>query len=271
MEGYNLPAGNKGQVVLGCAIASIILVIILIFLCIAIVGPGERGVRVRAGNVQEQDILDEGLHLKFPIIESVKRLSIRVQRNDINAEAASKDLQIVTADVAVNWHIESKNVGNIYQEVGDEKAILDRVLTPAVQEVVKAATAQLTAEEIITKRPELKASIDEKLAARLNDYGIILDDVSLVNFGFSPEFDTAIEAKQVAEQKAKQAVYEAQKAENDATAKINTARGEAEAQRLLRANLTDAILRKQAIDKWNGVLPTYWTGEVLPFVNIGNK
>ncbi|MBD2184730.1 prohibitin family protein [Planktothrix sp. FACHB-1355] len=240
----------------------------IIFRPFAIINAGERGVVMQLGKVQNT-VLDEGIHPIIPVVTSVKRLSVRVQKNDFTADAASKDLQKITADLAVNWHINPAEVNKVYQRVGDTEQIVNGIITPAVSEVLKAATAKKTAEEIITKRTQLKEEIDNRLKTRLQAYGIGVDDVSLVDFAFSPEFSKAIEAKQIAEQEAKQAEYIALKASKEAQADINRAKGQAEAQRLLRQNLTPQILQKQAIEKWDGKFPTVMSGNgALPFINV---
>lgn len=240
----------------------------ILFKPFTIVNAGERGVVMQFGKVQNA-ILDEGIHPILPVVTSVKTISVRVQKNDVKAEAASKDLQNVNMDVALNWHIEPKRVNEVFQRVGDETEIISRIISPAVSEVVKAATAKKTAEEIITKRTELKQEIDNQLKDRLLPYGVLVDDVSLVNVGFSPEFAKAIEAKQIAEQEAKRADFIALKAEKDAQAEINRAKGQAEAQRLQRQTLTAELLQQQAIEKWDGRFPTVMGGNgALPFINI---
>ena len=234
----------------------------------AIVDAGERGVIMRFGKVQDA-VLDEGLHPIIPVVNTVKKLTVRVQKNDVNAEASSRDLQDIKMDVAINWHIEPNAVNKVFQRVGDEQQIVLRIINPAVSEVVKAATAKKNAEEIITKRTELKQEIDSQLKDRLSSYGIGVDDVSLVNISFSSEFAKAIEAKQIAEQEAKRAEFEALKAEKQAQADVNRAKGQAEAQRLQRLTLTAELLQKQAIEKWDGKFPLVLGGEgALPFINI---
>ncbi|MEG4841506.1 prohibitin family protein [Microcoleus sp. B9-D4] len=234
----------------------------------ALVGPGERGVMMRFGKVQDA-ILDEGIHPILPIFTSVKTLSVRVQKTDLKADAASKDLQSITTDLAVNWNVDPAKVNQVFQQVGDEEQIVTSILSPAISEVLKAATSKKTAEEIITKRNELKTEIDNSLKKRLEPYGVIVRDVSLINFGFSPEFSKAIESKQIAEQEAKQAEFTVQKATQDAQAEINRAKGKAEAQRLQRQTLTAEILQQQAIEKWNGQFPTVMGGGgTLPLINI---
>ena len=233
-----------------------------------IVQAGERGVVMKFGNVQD-NILDEGIHLTAPIVTSVKTLSVRVNKSEISAAASSKDLQTLTADIAVNWHIDPDSVNRVYQNIGDENQIKSSILDPAVSEVVKAATAKMNAEQIITQRTQLKEEIDTALSDRLQNYGLLVDDVSLVNFSFSPEFSRSIEAKQVAEQEAKQAEYTALKAEQDAQAAINRAKGRAEAQRLQDQTLTPNILQQQAIEKWDGRFPQVMTGgETVPMLQI---
>lgn len=241
---------------------------LILFKPFAIIQAGDRGVVMRFGKVQET-ILDEGLHPIIPIINSVESLTVRVQKNDVTAAASSKDLQDVNLEIALNWHINPTKVNTVFQRIGDEEQIVERIIEPAVSEIVKAASAQKNAEEIITKRKEVKQQIDVELKERLDDYGILVDDVSLVNIAFSPEFTKAIESKQIAEQQAKQADYEALKAEKTAQAEINRAKGQAEAQRLQKLTLTPALLQKEAITKWDGRFPMVMGGDgALPFINI---
>ncbi len=235
------------------------LTLVIIFLAIlskffVIVNAGERGVLMQFGKVQEQ-VLGEGLHVIFPTVYSVKKLSVRVQKQESSAEASSKDLQDVFTDVALNWHIIPDEANAIFQQIGDEKEVVARIIDPAVEEVLKAVMAKYTAEEIITKRGEVKAAVDEFLTLRLVTYHIAVDDISLVHVHFSERFSDAVEAKQIAEQEAKRGEFLALKAVKKAEAKVNLAKGEAEVQRLLRDNLTPELLERQAIEKWNGQLP----------------
>ncbi|MGK7895558.1 MAG: prohibitin family protein [Xenococcus sp. (in: cyanobacteria)] len=250
----------------------LVFLLLLVFLRpFTIINAGERGVVMRFGKVQDT-VFDEGIHLIMPIVTTVRRITVRIQRDDVQAEAFSRDLQYIETDIAVNWHIEPTTVNKIFQEVGDQAEVVRRIISPAVSEVVKAATAKKTAEEIIAKRTELKDEIDTQLTDRLASYGVVVDDVSLVNIDFTEEFANAIEAKQIAEQEAKRAIFEAQKAEQQAQADINRARGQAEAQRLQRQTLTPELLQKQAIEKWDGKFPQVLTGDgALPFITIDPK
>ncbi|UBF30420.1 prohibitin family protein (plasmid) [Kovacikia minuta CCNUW1] len=219
-----------------------------------IINAGERGVLLKFGEVQST-VLGEGIHPIIPIVHTVEKLSVRVQSQEITAEASSRDLQDVYTDVALNWHIVPEETHLIFQQIGRQDAIIQHIINPAVEEVLKAVMATYTAEEIITKRGEVKTGVDQALIERLRPYHIAVDDISLVHVHFSNRFSDAVEAKQVAEQEAKRAEFVALKAVKEAEARVNLAKGEAEAQRLLRENLTPELLQRQVIEKWNGNLP----------------
>jgi regulator of protease activity HflC (stomatin/prohibitin superfamily) len=248
--------------------------VILVLLCLAllssffaIVSAGERGVLMRFGAVQDT-VLSEGIHPILPIVYTVEKLSVRVQSQEISAEASSRDLQNVYADVALNWHIIPSEVHRLYQEIGNKQAVIERIISPAVEEVLKAVLAKYTAEAIITERGTVKAEVDQALTERLQPYHIAVDDLSLVHIKFSERFREAVEAKQVAEQEAQQAEFVALKAVREAEAIANRARGEAAAQQLLQPGLTPEILQRQAIEKWNGTLPFIVGGEGVKLLDL---
>lgn len=251
----NQPAAVR--YIIYAVVAIIALIILIAVFPFVIVGAGQRGVVFNSISGVENRILSEGIHFRIPLIENVVTLPVRVQKTEVHAEAASKDLQTVNTDIAVNWHMDAGKVNKIYQEIGDQVAVQDRILTPAVNEVVKASTAQKTASEVLAKRPELKRDIDKALSNRLARYDIRLDDVSIVNVQFTPEFNSAIEAKQIAQQQAEQAKFLVEKA-----------RSEAEANAIKQESLTPQILQQRALEKWDGRLPSYYGGGALPFINV---
>lgn len=230
-------------------VLSLLITLLLLSSFLEIANAGERGILMQFGQVQEQ-ILDEGLHVIVLLVNTVQKLSVQVQNQEISAEASSKDLQEVHTDVALNWHIVPTEVNLSFQQIGDQQALTTRIINPAVEKVLKAVMAQYTAEEIITRRGEVKASVDDLLTARLRPYHIQVDDISLVHVHFSERFSDAVEAKKIAEQEAKRAEFVALKAIQEAEARVNLARGEAEAQRLLKDSLTPELLQKQLIEKW---------------------
>lgn len=233
-----------------------------------VVGPGERGIRISLGSVSA-DPKPSGVYLWIPFLMGMASVDVQIQKSEIESTGATKDMQDVHAKVAVNWALNGDNVVTTYSTIGDESDVLLRILEPAVNEVMKSVTAKRTAEEVLTKRMEMKVDIDAGLQERLKQYGIKLYDVNIVNLAFSDEFTNAIEAKQIAEQAAKQASYVAQKATQDALATVELAKGQAEAQKLLRSSLTKEILQQRAIEKWDGKFPQVMGGTgALPFVNI---
>jgi regulator of protease activity HflC (stomatin/prohibitin superfamily) len=256
------------QTVLLLGFAVLLLLIITLFKPFVIINAGERGVIMRFGEVQPQ-VLGEGLHPIVPVLNTVKILSIRVQKHQFPTQAASRDLQDVFADVALNWHVDPTQANLVFQQIGDEVQVVERIINPAVEEVLKAVMAKYTAEEIITKRGEVKAAVDETLTQRLANYQVAIDDISLVSIHFSQRFSEAVEAKQIAEQESKRAEFIAQKAAVEAQAEINRAKGQAEAQRLVRETLTTELLQKLAIEKWDGRFPSVMGGNgALPLINL---
>lgn len=274
---------NDGKIVL--KVFGSIVALVLVLGSYDTVGPGYRGIKVTMGKTGT-DILGEGLHFKIPFLSYIKTMSIRVKKSEDSSEAATKDLQRVTAKVALNWTINPESVGKMLREVGDESSIENNIIAPAVSEVLKAATAKMTAEEVLTKRMELKHNIDEMLIGRLSNYGLIVKDISLVDLDFTKEFNHAVESKQVEEQGAKQAEYAAQKAKQVAKAAVEEARGEAEssltkakaqaeAQKLLKLTLTPELLQLEYLKKWDGVLPSVMSGSgsgmILNLPGTGSK
>ena len=222
----------------------VVLVVILILAAsvyatgIARVPAGSRGVLLTWGKVEDR-ILDEGLTFIIPFAQSVEIMSVQVQKAESTESAATKDLQDVSATVAVNFKVYPDRVNKVYQEIGRE--YVSQVIKPNIEESLKAATAQYTAEELITKRPQIKSTFDEILAERLDIFNIDVIAVSLTDFQFSPSFTQAIENKVIAEQAALEAINkleqiraEAQQqviqAEAERNATIVRSEGEAQAQ-----------------------------------------
>ena len=215
----------------------IITVIVIIIVLIAVtalfafqkVGAGERGIYLNWGAVQE-GVLDEGLHFKIPIYQQIKVLDVKTVKYEIGAEAASSDVQIIDTVVALNYHLDPSAVGKLYQEIGvDYEA---KIIAPAIQESVKAGTAQFAAEEVITKRAALRDAIKAELTKKLEGRHIIIDEFSIVNLDFSEEYNNAIEQKQVAAQNALKAENDLVRVEFEAQQKIAQAKADAEAIRI---------------------------------------
>ena len=238
------------------------------------IGPGERGIVLNFGAVQK-NVFEEGLHLRIPVMQRVISMDVKVQKSLTSAAASSADLQEVSSDVALNYHIIPDRANIVYQTIGIE--FKERIIDPAVQEVVKAVTAKYTAEELITKRPAVSEAMRANLAERLMIHNIAVDAFSIVGFSFSKIFMEAIESKQTAEQLALKAKRDLDRIKIEAEQKVTAAKAEAESLRLQRANIsTDLIeLRKieanlKAIDKWNGILPQVTGSGAIPFIGVGD-
>lgn len=232
-----------------------------------VVPAGHAGVVVTMGSVSQR-VLDEGLHFKTPFVQQVVMMNNKIQKTEVSSNSVSKDLQTISSSVAINYHITKDASATIYQTIGEQYA--DTVLQPAIQEAVKAVTAQYTAEELITKRSAVGDEIGQTLSNKVSEYGILIDKFNIVNFDFSEEFNAAIEQKQVAEQnklraetEKEQQIIEAEAAakqktiaaEAEAEATLKKAEAEAAANEKINASLNDRVLRYQQIEKWDGKYP----------------
>lgn len=238
-----------------------------------IVPPGEVAIKTRLGSIV--DSYSEGMHFKLPFLESITKFSIQIQRADIKTQAFSKDLQTMNSHLVVNHRIQKETAVSIYRNLGPH--YVENIVDPAVQEVFKAISARYSAERIISERSLLVEEINAEVKARLSKKEIIVTDISVTDLDFTDQFLKAVEDKQVAEQQAKMSEKLVEKAKRDAEQQIAKSRGEAEALRMQREQVTPALieLRKvdaqlKAIEKWNGVLPGYVGGGV-PFVSLDAK
>ena len=258
----------------------IILVLIVIFVIITFfnsfktIPTGFVGVKTRFGQVQDT-MLNEGLNLKVPFIEKIVLMDCRTQKTEYTMEASSKDLQkISNFKIAINYNITSDTANKLYRSVGvDYKSI---IVEPAIQEAMKATVANYTAEELITKRNEVSEFALNKLSPKLQENGITLTSLNILDLSFSKEFDTAVEQKQIVEQETQKAQYELEKAKVENQKKIENAQADAEVMAAQNAQITDNYLRlkeienqKAMIEKWNGQLPTTMTGsDVSSIFNV---
>ena len=246
-------------------LAGLLAIVILLLNGFEVVGAGERGVVFsKLGGVQE-GVRGEGLQFKIPFVQDIIAMDVKIQKSETDASASSKDLQTVHSRIAINYHITPDQASAIYQDVG--LSFKERLIDPAVQEAVKATTAQFTAEELITRRAEVSAQIKGSLADRLLAHNILVDEFNIVDFTFSDVFNVAIESKQTAEQAALKAQRDLERIKIEAEQKITSAQAEAEAQRLQRETITDTLLQLRAIEKWNGVLPQV-SGGAVPFIDL---
>ena len=226
---------------------------------------GEVGVVTSFGAVNR--VANPGVVIKIPLVEWVTPMDTRTQKDQVDAKSASKDLQTVTSTIAINYNLDGARAKDVYQNIGTNYQ--DKIVSPAIQDTFKSVTAQYTAEELITKREEVRSSAEKQLKDKLAVFDIVVNNFNIVNFDFSPEFNAAIEAKQVAQQSVETAKQNLEKIKVEAEQALAQAQGQADAQKALAntGSLSPEYLQYLALTKWDGKLPTY-SGGTIPFVNI---
>ncbi len=242
------------------------------------VNAGNLGVITKWGEIQPE-ALPEGIYFRTPIKTQIINISARVHKILASSTASSKDLQVVSTQIALNYRLDAAQIVEIFRNIGTRVVVEGTIIDPALQESVKKATAQYTAEQLITKRQEVKEAIALNITATLEKSKIVVTELSITDFQFAPEYQAAVEAKQVAEQRALTArndlariKVEAEqveaKAEGDALAMLARAGAEAKAQELLKRTITPDIVYLRAVEKWDGTQPLV-VGEGGAIIDLG--
>ena len=263
---------------IAAVVITVIIIIVVMFESVVTVQAGYRGVVLYLGAVEDR-VLGEGLHFIVPFAEQVVQMEVRTQKFQAEASAASKDLQEVQTVIALNYRIDPQQVNKIYQLLGVNYA--DRVISPTIQESVKASVAKFNAEELITKRETAKGVIADAIRNTLASNNIAAQNVFITDFKFSQSFADQIEQKVVAFQKylteqnnlktvqviANQNVIQAQAA---ARANVAKATGEAQAIKVITSQLRSSpeYLQWQSINRWNGQLPYALGSGGVPFFQL---
>ncbi|MDR0944040.1 MAG: prohibitin family protein [Ruminococcus sp.] len=251
------PNGKRiTKIVVGITIA--IAAIIILSQCIAIVDSGNSGVVLTFQQVQGT-VLTEGLHFKIPFAQTVVQIDNRVQKAEATCSSASKDLQTISSVIAVNYKVLNDNSASVYKNIG--RNYVDVIITPAIQECVKAVTARYTAEELITKRQQVSEEMREELITKISSYGFEIQVFNIISFDFSAEYNAAIEAKQTAQQNALKAEQDLQRVRVEAEQTVARAQAEAQAYNLKSQEITSEILLMNYIEKWDGKLPVMVSGD----------
>lgn len=233
-------------------ISAVCLVASALIASFTIVPSGSSGVRVTLGKVSDT-VMESGLNFQIPLVQKTVVVNNQVQREDVQGEAASKDLQTVTYNVSVNYNVIASESAELYRTVG--KSWSEVIIRPAIQESVKSAIAEYTAEELITDRTSVSNLMLEEINGRMKEYGINIAEINIITMDFSPEFDAAIEAKTVATQQVLTEQQNLEKAKVIAQQKVVEAQAEAEANKTKSESITDEILMNEFLRRWNGELP----------------
>ena len=236
--------------------ASVLVAVFVLANCFTIIGAGHTGVVLTLGKVNEE-VLQEGIHIKIPFVQRIVKIDNRIVKLEVNTEAFSKDLQTVATTLAINYRVDTAKSYSIYKNIG--ASYEDVLVVPAVNEVLKATTALYTAEESVTNRSLISEGLIKGLNNKLNNIGLFVTDVNIINFDFSEAFINAIEEKQVAQQQLLKAETEKQTAITNAEAAAETTRikaqAEADANNKIKASLSEQVIRSKFYDKWDGKLP----------------
>ena len=283
----------------------LVIVIILAANSFAVVPVGSTGILLTFGRVQDGSTLSEGLQLKLPFIQQIVSLDNRVKKLELQTEAFSKDIQTVSATLAVNYRLRPEMSFSVYKTHGTQ--FEQNIIIPATHEVLKSVSAQYTAEELISKRAESSDKMRDELDDKLTDMGITITDFNIIDFDFSPEFINAVESKQVAEQvkkkaatenetaiaqaerekqvSIKQSEAEAEKVRIEAEAQAQKTRIQAEAQaeavrlaadaeayrlEAIGKHLTDDTIRNTVAENWDGKLPSFVGSGAAGILDLGD-
>jgi regulator of protease activity HflC (stomatin/prohibitin superfamily) len=257
------------QRTLGVVGGALAFVIAVLFESFTVVPPGHVGVQVTMGTVNPV-ALQAGVNLVNPI-SSVRNVEVRVKRADLKeAQAGTKDLQSVHTEIVIQYRMAPEKVPTIYSQFGLN--VDDKILGPGVNEAFKAVTAHYNSEELITKRDQVSQEILAHVKAKVAPFDIDVQGISLVNFGFSAEYQKAIEAKVIATQQKQKAEQDLERIKVEAQSRIAQAEGEAKAIAIQAQAIQNqggaAYVQLKAIEKWDGNLPNVMSG-AMPFINVG--
>ncbi|MDR2854360.1 MAG: prohibitin family protein [Prevotellaceae bacterium] len=231
----------------------VVVVLAVLFNSFFTINTGERGVVLRFGRLQT--VANEGLNVKIPFVDRVERASIRDSKLAVKLEVSSSDMQTIAVEVGLVYALDPAKVGQIYQRYG--VIIEETLLRPTLLEKINAVIAEYPIETFVEKRAEISNRINQAFSTQVTGSGIIVKDLLITSHDFSDEFNKAIEDKKIAEQGALTARFT-----------LERMKLEAEAQRIKQASLSPMVLQEMAINRWDGKMPTYFSGGQLPFITI---
>ena len=261
---------NENRFIAPAIIIALFVVFIGFFNPIAIVGVGERGVKVTLGRVSDESFT-EGIHLVMPFISTIKNMNVKTQKNYIETSVYTKDIQQAKITYVLNYNLQPDNAHKMYREVGIN--YLDTVVTPVVEGTIKDIIGKWNAQDLIANREKATQEILTKLQDHLAPRYVNVTDFQMTAIAYSNTFEKAIENKVTAEQEALRAKNKTVQIQEEAKQKLISAEAEAKSMSIRAHALTQnkALVEYEAVQKWDGKLPEYVLGNSMPFINIGNK
>ena len=227
----------------------------------------ERGILSTFGRISENTI-EDGLHMKVPFIQSVKKINIQQKKFDGHENTYTRDVQTSEVDYTINYDLVRENVNQLYRNVGMDYH--NRIVVPFIRSAMKESFGNFAATEIVENRNEVRKEIENTLRLTLDSNYFTNVQFQLVDIDFDDQFENAIKEKQVAEQNALRVKNVTIQVEEQAKQTKIAAEAEAEAMRI-KANALERnpkLVSYEAVQKWNGILPQYMMGDAVPFINM---
>ena len=250
------------------------LLVLLLLVCLIVmvnpfvmVGPGERGIKIRLGQVQTTSY-EEGLHLIVPFIDKFRTMDVKTQRNTITTAVYTKDIQQARINYVLNYNVEPSSVNKLFQQVGLDYE--SKILIPVVEGTIKDIIGKWNAQDLIANREKATGDILFKLQEQLKDNYLVITDFQMTEINYSDVFEKAIESKVTAEQEALKAKNKTVQVQEEAKQKVIAAEAEARSMAIRAQALSQnkSLVQYEAVQKWDGKMPQYMLGNSVPFINV---
>ncbi len=261
---------NKDKMSLALAVLILTIVFIMFANPLAIVGVGERGVKVTLGRVSPQSF-SEGVHFVTPFISKIKVMNVKTQKVNISTEVYTKDIQQAKISYVVNFNLQPENAYKMYRQVGMN--YVDTILMPAVEGIIKDVVGKWNAQDLVANRASATKEILNKIQTQMKVRYINVTSFQIIDIDYSDVFERAIESKVTAEQDALKAKNKTLQVQEEAKQKLISAQAEAQSMKIRATALSQnkALVEYEAVKKWDGKLPEYMLGNSIPFINLNNK
>lgn len=256
----------------GIPVMVLCLLVCFIVLCnpFVMVGPGERGIKIKLGEVQPE-AYGEGLHLIFPFIQKFRTMDVKTQKNTLTTSVYTKDIQQARITYVINFNVQPNNVNKLFQEVGMD--YVGKIVTPVVEGTIKDIIGKWNAQDLIANREKATSDILFKLHEQLSNNYINVTDFQMTEINYSSVFEKAIESKVTAEQEALRARNKTVQVQEEAKQKVIAAEAEAKSMAIRAQALSQnkSLVQYEAVQKWDGKMPQYMLGNSVPFINVSAK
>lgn len=235
-----------------------------------VVDTGHRGIKTNYGKIKGEP-LGEGLQWYNPITENIVELSVREEKIEGKTSAFTRDTQTVEITYALTFAPNPAKIGELYRTLGAEWE--GKIVAPIVLQSIKDVVGRIIADDLVMKREEARAKAFEELRTTLAARDVTVTQLAFTNLDFDDAYEKAVEAKVVAVQKAAEAKNKTVEVEEQARQKIIAAEAEAKSMQIRTQALSQnkGLVDYEAVQKWDGKLPTQMFGGAIPFINVAGK